>query len=393
MKIYFHKSILLITVIMTIGPIKFQALATDVEGIIDTNTTWSLASSPYNITNEVQIGEGVELTIEPGVRVNGTGTCFGGDWSCSDIKVWGTLSAIGSMANHITFNNVQIQIGDPGPEGSINIQYADMIGGSPFKQVGGGGTGNLTLLDSMLQDTSQIDISYPSISSDYQIERNLFSGAAGIMIRNGDSNNPISIKNNIFYNQATDYAISNISHNTGSPPVINVLYNSFLSTDRIAIKLDPQSLPHVVTMNAINNYWNTTDTAVIDSMTYDKNDNLACTGYIDYLPFLTDHHPDTPLPIPTANAGPDQVVFNKVILDPSLSTFIIGGTPSYQWELEHRENSEYNKIANGMIQTVSGLAKGFYDVTLTVTDSDGFQDYDSIVLAVAGNKVVVIPLN
>ena len=55
--------------------------------------------------------------------------------------------------------------------------------------------------------------------------------------------------------------------------------------------------------------------------------------YTDYVPYLTDHDPDTPLPTPTANAGPDQVVFNKVILDASLSTFIIGGTPSYHWEL------------------------------------------------------------
>ena len=47
------------------------AFATDVGGIISSNTTWNLAGSPYNVTGLIQIADGVTLTIDPGVTVEG----------------------------------------------------------------------------------------------------------------------------------------------------------------------------------------------------------------------------------------------------------------------------------------------------------------------------------
>ena len=44
-----------------------SSFATDVGGIIDTDTTWDSAGSPYNITATVQVAEYVTLMIEPGV--------------------------------------------------------------------------------------------------------------------------------------------------------------------------------------------------------------------------------------------------------------------------------------------------------------------------------------
>jgi hypothetical protein len=35
------------------------SIATDVGGIIDTDTVWDLAGSPYNIASDIQIAEGV----------------------------------------------------------------------------------------------------------------------------------------------------------------------------------------------------------------------------------------------------------------------------------------------------------------------------------------------
>jgi len=49
-------------------------------------------------------------------------------------------------------------------------------------------------------------------------------------------------------------------------------------------------------MTAINNYWNTTDDSVIESMIFDKNDDLRSANYINYLPILTEPHLDTPKP-------------------------------------------------------------------------------------------------
>ena len=69
-------------------------------------------------------------------------------------------------------------------------------------------------------------------------------------------------------------------------------------------------------MTAINNYWNTNDTEVIDNMIFDKNDDVGSAGevfgfmklrknfllsneqdesYISYEPFLTNKHANTPI--------------------------------------------------------------------------------------------------
>ncbi len=87
---------------------------------------------------------------------------------------------------------------------------------------------------------------------------------------------------------------------------------------------------------------------------------------------------------PIANAGPDQIVFGKVILDGSQSSDEDGSIVSYQWQLYHKENSAYNKNADGKTPTVSNLEKGFYEVTLTVTDNDSATAQDTMLLCAAG---------
>ena len=95
---------------------------------------------------------------------------------------------------------------------------------------------------------------------------------------------------------------------------------------------------------------------------------------------------------PTANAGTEQIVFNKVILDGSQSSDPDGSIVLYEWKLNHTTNPAYNKTATGMKKTVSNLKKGFYNVILTVTDDESGTDTDTILLAVAGMKVAVVPL-
>ena len=43
--------------------------ATDVGGIIDTDTTWGIAGSPYVATKNIQVAVGGTLNIEPGVII------------------------------------------------------------------------------------------------------------------------------------------------------------------------------------------------------------------------------------------------------------------------------------------------------------------------------------
>jgi hypothetical protein len=88
---------------------------------------------------------------------------------------------------------------------------------------------------------------------------------------------------------------------------------------------------------------------------------------------------------PVANAGPDQVVFDVVTLDGSGSLDTDGTIVSFDWLLQHRENSVNDKTAAGVNPTISSLEPGFYDVTLTVTDNVDFTGTDTMLLAVAGS--------
>ncbi len=250
------------------------ARAIDVGGTIDTDTTWTLDNSPYTLTSDVQIAESVILTIEPGVTVNG-------DWE--SIGVWGVLNAVGDENSYIVFNNTRINNGNS--EGvSINVQFSEINGGSIFGlNHGAYGSGSLVLTDSILQDVSSaIYLSFPG--EECSIERNIFLNSRGISV--SFSRKEVYIRNNVFYQQIGAYAVLNYASWLGTETIVE--YNSFLSTDRIALDLRNGCETGMI---ATDNYWNTTDTDVIDSMILDGDDDLDC---IEYEPFLTEPHPDTP---------------------------------------------------------------------------------------------------
>ena len=89
---------------------------------------------------------------------------------------------------------------------------------------------------------------------------------------------------------------------------------------------------------------------------------------------------------PTANAGPNQRVFDSVTLDGSGSTAPDGIITSYLWDLKYQGNSSYDRTATGVNPTVSNLQPGFYDVTLTVTDNQGLNDTDTMFFSAIGIK-------
>lgn len=68
---------------------------TDVNGVINSDKTWTKANSPYSLTGPVAVNSGVTLTIEAGTAVN-----------LNDyyIQVNGTLIAKGTSTNLINFN-------------------------------------------------------------------------------------------------------------------------------------------------------------------------------------------------------------------------------------------------------------------------------------------------
>ena len=68
---------------------------TSVGGVINSDTIWTAANSPYCFTGNVLVNNGVTLTIQPGVTVN---------FNSFYLRVNGTLTAQGTNGKKITFN-------------------------------------------------------------------------------------------------------------------------------------------------------------------------------------------------------------------------------------------------------------------------------------------------
>jgi hypothetical protein len=69
--------------------------STNVTGILSSDTTWTKANSPYNLTGIVTVNKGVTLTVEAGATIN---------LNSYNIQVNGTLAARGTSTNPIQIN-------------------------------------------------------------------------------------------------------------------------------------------------------------------------------------------------------------------------------------------------------------------------------------------------
>jgi hypothetical protein len=92
---------------------------------------------------------------------------------------------------------------------------------------------------------------------------------------------------------------------------------------------------------------------------------------------------------PVAEAGPDQIVFDRLVLDGSGSKDPEGGVLEYLWEVDSGEEGAHVPLAAGSPVEVDGQLLQAYigkivKVVLTVKDPYGASSSDTMLLAVAG---------
>jgi hypothetical protein len=179
-----HSSAFLIAIILgglfLVSAVQFSTVyaSTEVTGIISSDTTWTKANSPYTLTGNVLVNEGVILTVEAGATVNLNGYY---------IMVNGTLRARGSSIGKITFNG----------KGSVTFTQSST---SWNEQTGSG-----SIIENANLDSSQIDMSSTSPKITGNVI-NKISVAGSAIITNNNILNGININ--------TDSVAPVISNNT-----------------------------------------------------------------------------------------------------------------------------------------------------------------------------------
>ena len=229
--------------------------------IILSDETWS---GDVTLTSEVQIDTGVTLTVSPGAVIDGSGF---------RIKSYGKIVAVGTAENPISFNDLRLNF-----EGEAEFSNIKMFGGD-FTPGLNGSLKGLKKRSSHFSDVYLEDIHYPD--GDVVIEKNIFESSEGIDIGlTGDAS--VKVLNNVFVNQTSAAGAVKVWANYAEESQIHVEYNSFLSFDRVAISVETDGK-----FDAPNNYFGTTDKAIIDAMILDRLDSLERPGIVRYEPFLT----------------------------------------------------------------------------------------------------------
>lgn len=257
---------------------------TNIGGILQANKTYAIEDSPFCISDKLQIPDGVTVTFNSGTSLSG-----------GSIVVQGTLNLAGVATSKVSVKNVKIiPAGLISSGHSISINWATIEGGSIYAPTGNAIYGSLNLIDSTIANLQSYIYLWYSIGTS-QISRNKFTNSGGISFGINYRDPKVvslAITNNYFSGWTTDYAIQNwAEYGQGSTTIDK---NSFVTTSKVALMLPAGYDSSKI--NAANNYWSTTDTSVIDSMIFDKNDDITSASVVTYLPVLTSPSQNTPSP-------------------------------------------------------------------------------------------------
>ncbi len=218
------------TVIFATTPLGLAQSGTTVNGIITSDTTWTQANSPYNLTGDILISSGTALTIGMGstlnlngyyIMVNGSliiqqGATINMGNASAYILVNGVLSAIGTNNNPIQINGNVAGVTELGPA------YYSYITFSPSSTGWNDATNSGSIIENAVVNLTEIDLSTSvNISNDTisGAEISILSGSplihgntiSNFILMNGGN---CSLSNNNIVNGSISYA-------SGSATIIN----------------------------------------------------------------------------------------------------------------------------------------------------------------------------
>ncbi len=196
-------AILVLGALVAAEPIFAQ---TEVGGALAGDTSWTVAGSPYIVTQDVSVAAGLTLTIEPGADVQ--------LYSTASIIVYGQLLAEGNAANPITFSN----------HPSAAYGNAVQFDGFDSSLVATGILTHCTF--------SAMGASVPAVNSDYAaltITDCVFSNTAGNVMRTDDSrllllrNTFVGVSGGLYLEESAGLVSSNLVRVSGGGDGINLL--------------------------------------------------------------------------------------------------------------------------------------------------------------------------
>jgi PKD repeat protein len=336
---------------------------TDVGGILNENTTWTIENSPYTVTETIQIPDGVTLTIEPGVEILFSGT--------DDIfLVHGSVIAQGTSDNRIVLDGKGVAecfFGGEGHADFFDLEFCVIKNGNKLFQAGASTT-------VILRHSEIYNVTEPSGLStthgENYIEYNFFSNSAGFLLLDFWELPEPGVTNYIRYNLVQnnpDLFVKATTNDLDTEIAMN--YNSFIDTHGILLEIEG----NYVGIDATENYWGTTDTTLIDEMIYDGNDDIGCPGIVNYNPILTSPNPEAyslPIFVEFSHSPNTKYANLTTSFDASTSFSKYSNISSYSWSFG--DGNTKNQITPNVTHTYA--AAGQFNVNLTVTDDYGFKN-------------------